>query len=74
METYCEQPFEMKLMQSCIAMKGCKEWLVLLMSDGELRAWHRIDKYWDNDIEPIGRRESMINSQMHSDEGILQVV
>ncbi len=55
-------------------MKGCKEWLVLLMSNGELRAWHRIDKYWDNDIEHIEKRESMEKAQMHANEGILQVV
>jgi hypothetical protein len=47
------------MLQKCVAMKGCKEWLVLLMSNGEVRAWHRIDKYWDNDIEHIETRESM---------------
>ena len=55
-------------------MKGCKEWLVLLTSNGEVRAWHRIDKYWDNDIEQIETRESMEKAQMHANEGILQVV
>ena len=55
-------------------MKGCKEWLVLIMSNGEVRAWHRIDKYWDNDIEQIETRESMEKAQMHANEGILQVV
>jgi hypothetical protein len=49
-ETYSELPFELGMLQQCVTMKGCKEWLVLLMNNGELRAWHRIDKYWDNDI------------------------
>ncbi len=58
-EIYSEEPFELNILQKCVAMKGCKEWLVLLMSNGEVRAWHRIDKYWDNDIEHIETRESM---------------
>ena len=55
-------------------MKGCKEWLVLLMSNREVWAWHRIDRYWETDIEEIDSRESMEGGQMHSNDGLLQVV
>jgi hypothetical protein len=64
----------MGMLQKCVAMSGCKEWLVLLMNNGELRAWHRIDMYWDNDIEHIDARENIDKALMHASEGTLQVV